>query len=560
MAALVACFGDRAHECLTQMQRALAHLGRPVESYQGAGIAASRISDSTAGNGRNIASGGRASRPVAFLLADGFIMPAFSFPQKRQEGQPEDLIDPSLFDGSFVVLSVAGKTARVFRDPIGAKACYYFSSPDRRCLLISTHIKPILAVLDYAHGPNCSALGEILVFGQPLGSHTLVSGVNPVPPGHYLEVDIADDPPQWRIRRYHAFSEAPTRDWSLEEAVAACAQTLRSTLQSIVDTGWSLALALSGGLDSGILAHLLSETALQFLCVTAYAERDEPDLRVASAVCRAVGARQVEAQLTLDQYFENAADLIWMEETHSRLASMPFFATCRAAQSASRVLIAGEGPDDLFSSTETPRTWRGHLGYMRDTMRRLLDTAFALSDVAAGIVDELLECRCYSEYCNRLFSQYTRHHAAAFCGIELWDKIATELGLSLANPYLSRRFVDLVCLFPATLRITEDLGIDKHVLRLLGLQGIARVCPEVVLRSKRGYPAASGGLLAQFGRVCSTAVGVKELGEPDVNLFQSYPGEMCLYKVFKEIVLKGRGARPKPGFVRDFLIANGATM
>ncbi|ALM81616.1 asparagine synthase-related protein [Bordetella sp. N] len=149
------------------------------------------------------------------------------------------------------------------RDEFGFRRIVYAEQEE----VTSDSIKGLLQASQAAAGvPDVAAIQGYLT-GARLPEHTVLRDVRAVPLGHSL----IRSPQGWSLRPATGAAERG----NLKEA-------LRASLQSALDSGKRVALALSGGLDSALLLALLKEMGLQrsipsYILVTDlpdYCERD----------------------------------------------------------------------------------------------------------------------------------------------------------------------------------------------------------------------------------------------------------------------------------------------
>jgi asparagine synthase (glutamine-hydrolysing) len=115
-----------------------------------------------------------------------------------------------------------------------------------------------------------------------------------------------------------------------------------------------LGLFLSGGIDStgiaALMAPMLKEPIRTFSVGFALAEADE--LGYARLAARAVGAEHREVVVSPAAFFQALPRLVWHEdEPIAFTSSVPLYFVSRLAGEHVKVVLTGEGADELFSAT-----------------------------------------------------------------------------------------------------------------------------------------------------------------------------------------------------------------
>ena len=233
------------------------------------------------------------------------------------------------------------------RDRLGIKPLYYACS-DRE-LLFASEIKGIVASGALEVAFNESILPEYLANRYVAGQETFYRGVSKLLPGHLLEWSAEQG---CRVRRYWH----PPQD-SIDEEIplADRAQQLRAGLERAVRSHLMsdvpLGLFLSGGLDSSGLAALMAPMMPQRVKTFAvgFAEREANELHYARLVSRAIGTEHHEVLVSADQFMQALPRLIWHEdEPIAFQSSVPLFFVSRLARQHVKVVLTGEGADELF--------------------------------------------------------------------------------------------------------------------------------------------------------------------------------------------------------------------
>jgi asparagine synthase (glutamine-hydrolysing) len=238
--------------------------------------------------------------------------------------------------GMFAVALWDEKRGRLVlaRDRFGIKPLYVAELEGS--LAFASELRPLLA-LGAGGGEDAEALAGYLALGWVSGEATGLAGVRRLLPGRVL---VWEDG-RARERRY--WEPEPPRAAPLEE-------TLRKAVSLHLRSDVPLAVLLSGGLDSSLVAALasaeLDEPLRTFSVGFADAELDER--APARAVAEALGTRHEELVVETaiaDDLPEIAASL---EQPLADGAAIPLWYLCQAVAGEVKVALAGDGGDEVF--------------------------------------------------------------------------------------------------------------------------------------------------------------------------------------------------------------------
>jgi asparagine synthase (glutamine-hydrolysing) len=200
------------------------------------------------------------------------------------------------------------------------------------------------------------ALARYLRYGFVPEPETLFSNIRKLPAGHYAVV-----------RRTGGLTIALHRYWSLpaagrdgareatvvdrQRSLFAAATTFATAVEQQSRADVPIALALSGGVDSTLLAHVGANSLPDFRTYSVGFEWMPPDeLDAAAATAQELQSKHSEIRLDVDDYLqlliegsrglsEPIAD--WTMPAYLALSS-------RCRDDGVRVLLTGHGPDELF--------------------------------------------------------------------------------------------------------------------------------------------------------------------------------------------------------------------
>ena len=249
------------------------------------------------------------------------------------------------------------------RDRLGIKPLYYARTDTE--LLFGSEIKAVLAAEALRPEFNEEALPEFLANRFVASDETFFRGVRKLLPGHVLSWSPAAG---LRSRRYW---QPPAPRETVSPTIACEAPVLRHLLESAVRSHLMsdvpLGVFLSGGIDSSAVAAMVAravKTPIQTFAV-GFAEREANELEYARLVAKWVGARHREVVVTPDEYFNALPQLIWHEdEPIAFSSSVPLYFVARLASDHVKVVLTGEGADELFLGYNRYRAtlWNARLG------------------------------------------------------------------------------------------------------------------------------------------------------------------------------------------------------
>ncbi len=268
------------------------------------------------------------------------------------------------------------------RDRLGIKPLYYAWTDHE--LVFASEIKAILAGGSVRPALNEAIVPEFLARGFVAGEETFFCGVHKLLPGRTLSWSCADGPRQRRYWRMPITTDngAPeTLEDCGRDVRARLAEAVRSHLMSDVPLG----LFLSGGIDSSGLAALMAPMVKEPIRTFAvgFSDREANELAYARLAARAVGAEHRELVVAPAEFLGALPQLVWHEDEPIRFpSSIPLYFVSRLARDHVKVVLTGEGADELFLGYDRywVTAWNERLGraYWALTPRALQGTVKGL--------------------------------------------------------------------------------------------------------------------------------------------------------------------------------------
>ncbi|TMA39685.1 MAG: asparagine synthase (glutamine-hydrolyzing) [Deltaproteobacteria bacterium] len=242
------------------------------------------------------------------------------------------------------------------RDRVGIKPLYVAENGER--LLFGSEAKCLLAAgVDPAL--DLQALHDYLTLGYVPGPASIFAGVRQLAPGHLL---IAEPGGRVRTERYwdlrdHVGRGAPRPDAEWQAELLA---TLRAAVESHLMSDVPLGVFLSGGLDSSTIVALMHELGVHPIrtFTIGFAEPSFDETDVARQVAARFGTEHHELVVRPD-----AATLLpqlvrHFDEPFADSSAIPVWHVSELARRHVKVVLSGEGGDEMFAGYETYRARR----------------------------------------------------------------------------------------------------------------------------------------------------------------------------------------------------------
>ena len=284
---------------------------------------------------------------------------------------------------AFAIWNRRSKELFLARDRLGVKPLYYVHTADG-CLYFASEIKALLASGAVRATLNAVALPDYFANRATMDNQTLFEGVQRLPPGHSLRwqdgrIDINRF---WDVdpRRVVVNSNRSDKDF-VDEWRDLFRASVKLRLMSDVPLG----MFLSGGIDSSAIAAMMSTMVGEPIKTfsVAFDVPEANELPFARDVARAFHTDHHEVLVQPRDFIAALPHLVWHEdEPIAHSASVPLYFVSQLAQRYVKVVLTGEGSDELLGGYGRYRTTllnlRAGLAYERvtnDAVRRAVRAA-----------------------------------------------------------------------------------------------------------------------------------------------------------------------------------------
>lgn len=365
---------------------------------------------------------------------------------------------PRNLDGMFAFAITDGSHLFVARDPIGIKPLY-FGRRDGD-LLFASEIKALVGLADH---------------------------VTEFPPGSWFHSGIG-------TRAYYEVPDRAPEPRTLNEHIALLRETLERSVTKRLMSDVPLGAFLSGGLDSSIIAALVRPHVRQLHTFSVGTEGSR-DLEAARTVARHLDTIHHEHVIEPGEIAACLPEILYHLESFDQdlvRSAIPCFFTARLAACEVKVILTGEGADELFAGYRYYRDYEDAALLHRE-LRRSVESLHNIN-------------------------------------LQRVDRMTMAHSVEGRVPFLDVEMIELAQMIPPDLKLRRNCGpnpVEKWVLR--------RACEdllpgEIVWRDKEQFDEGSGtvDLLAETVGHWMPTTEARQYAErhPDARLRSP---EECLY-------------------------------
>jgi asparagine synthase (glutamine-hydrolysing) len=411
------------------------------------------------------------------------------------------------------------KNLRLVRDPLGIKPL--FVTEQQGGLAFASEIGALREIPGYEFDVDERGVHDFFCFGHVLGPGTIFRQVGNVPPGHLLTINRSGEA---QLKRFWEPRLRPVEGRSEAEWVEETRERVLATVERHMIADVPVGAFLSGGVDSGAVAAGMARAAGRGTTVftAGFPGSRIDETAAANAVAEHLGCKHIVLPIEP----ETAADVLpqvqrAFDEPSAANSAIPLWYLSRAAADHVKVVLCGEGGDELFLGYKRQR-WAEQmrrcapfvratgglrilervgdlparkLNYLRDHALRFRDGALLANGferffAAVTITPPAVRARIYSDDfwlnndAHRGFAERTAAHFPGECEglssieefmlgdltvhmpaslLQRLDRASMAHSLEARVPFLSHRFVDWALTIPSSLKLRRGTG--KYLLR-----------------------------------------------------------------------------------------------
>lgn len=436
----------------------------------------------------------------------------------------------SLLNGIFA-LAIFDKTRGkliLARDHFGVKPLYYFLSDER--LVFASEIKALLQDKSIPRDLDYEAFNTFLTLRYNPSPQTLFRGIKKLPPSYYLSVSMNG---RSEVGSYWDYSPATDRLIAEQDAIERYQFLVEHSVRRQMISDVPVGLLLSGGLDSAILATLMSRYSqgkVKSFSIGFAGKGDFNELADARLSAQYAETEHYDIVITQQQYLRFFYDSFFFSEEPIAQTTIPaLYYVSRLASQHLKVVLAGQGADEPlagyhryfgesmiskyhrllrlmplnFTANLLPRNERFKRAafasrfpvelerflaiytiFTPDQIARLLnaDAKRRVADVSLSLVQRLYDQTAGLEGTISKLTYIDTRMSLSDNLLLFGDKMSMANSLEMRAPYLDVELVKFLESLPAHFKLR---GVTH---KYIHKQAAAKWLPkEIILRKKRGF-------------------------------------------------------------------------
>lgn len=244
--------------------------------------------------------------------------------------------------GMFAFTIWDSKKEKLFgaRDHFGIKP-YYYALLDGD-LLFGSEVKSFLKYPKFKKAVNEKALKHYLVFQYNPLEETFFKGVKKLRPGHYYIYENG----KMEIKTYYNLT-LDYKDMTFDEAVGKIEKEVEESVKYHKISDVEVGSFLSGGVDSSyVVATALPDKTFS----VGFDNKGFNETMYAKELSDGLGIKNFAKLITPDEFFEGINKVqYYSDEPHANLSSVPLYFLSKLAAEQVKVVLSGEGADELFA-------------------------------------------------------------------------------------------------------------------------------------------------------------------------------------------------------------------
>lgn len=240
---------------------------------------------------------------------------------------------------SFVIYNKISNELYGARDMFGIKPFFYTFQNNQ--LLYSSELKAFLHYPEFKKELNEEALEQYLSFQYSVMDETFFKGVYKLKPAHYFTYKQGE----FNSVRYFTpdFNEV---DGSFEEYSEKIDECIKESVEAHKISDVEVGSFLSSGIDS---SYIVATARVDKTFTVGFADNGYSEIEYAKKFSEGVGIKNISKVITKEEFFNEFPKIQYhMDEPLADPAAVALYFVCNLASQYVKVVLSGEGADELF--------------------------------------------------------------------------------------------------------------------------------------------------------------------------------------------------------------------
>ncbi|GGL53112.1 asparagine synthase (glutamine-hydrolyzing) [Sporolactobacillus putidus] len=423
---------------------------------------------------------------------------------------------------AFLIWDRQEKTLFGARDMFGIKPFYYMEKKDG---VFFASEKKSLLVDEEPHPVSEKALQYYMTFQFVPEPYTLSSQIRRLEPGHYL---LKKNGESLQIKPYWKPTFSPVKQ-TLDEAQKKIQDVLVDSVKMHMRSDVPVGAFLSSGIDSTCIVALAKRFNQNIKTFTVgFKSKGYNEIDVARDSAEKLGVENHAIEVTPEMFMEELPRIVWhMDDPVADPAAIPLYFVAKEARKHVKVVLSGEGSDELFggytiyreplaldwfdsvpdSAKKMLHAFAGRLPYgmkgrsylLRGTtplLDRYVGNAFMFSENEKKyVLKTFSEDSPFTDITGPIYEEaagYNKVDQMQLIDIETWlrgdilvkaDRMTMAHSLELRVPFLDKEVFEVARSLPVSLKTGN--GTTKYAFR----EAMRGIVPDSILfRKKLGFP------------------------------------------------------------------------
>ena len=269
---------------------------------------------------------------------------------------------------AFAIYDARLHTLFLSRDRFGKKPLFYYF--DGSTLVFASELTSLILHPDVPRSFDQESLKKLFAYGFIPAPRALLENVRKLPAGHWMKFDLRAK--QIEIQEFWRFEfdpfpkipRQPEQEWG-EELIRLLDAAVKRRLDADVPVG----VFLSGGIDSSLVATLATrhQSVVETFNI-GFTEKSFDERDYAQLMARRLGTQHFEEVFSIQHCLDFAPSVAQnLDEVFGDSSILPTTLVSKLARSRVKVVLGGDGGDELFAGYDPFQALRFAVPYHRLT-------------------------------------------------------------------------------------------------------------------------------------------------------------------------------------------------